>query len=72
MLVMEKAAVTPDAAGLGKAKSVIKEKPLPASCVCAAMRCSTGTASSAVGAGPSHMMELQLPGATQGDDLDKK
>lgn len=73
MLITEKAAVSltpnPDAVGLGKAINVIKEKSLPACCVCAAIRYGTGGASSAVGAGPSHTTELQPPGVMQGVTL---
>lgn len=45
---------------------MIREKPLPASRGCAAAWGSSGRASCAVGAGPSHVMELQLPGVMQG------
>lgn len=66
--MMEKAAVTlashPGAMGLGKEWDEGK-----VSCVCSSISCNTGSASSAVSAGPSHMMELQLPGATQGVTL---
>lgn len=72
-LIMGKAAVSvtpnPDAVGLGKAKNVIKEKPLPASDTCVAIRSSMHSASPRVSAGPSHIVKVQLPGAMQGVTL---
>lgn len=61
VLVMEEAAViqmsNPDAVGLGKAKSSIKEKPLSASRGCAAHRAAHAASSDSAGPPGSNHLE---------------